>query len=551
MHAACAQATHTAFYTADSRRDVERGDRYAMKQMEPALERHHAKVRAISEQVKARPPGRKISIRKATPTHQIHDLSWKDECYRVDVSRLDEILEFRNGTDRLGLDCSVAICEGQVEMGKLATATLAHGLVPQVVPEYTNFTVAGLISGEGIQTSAFKYGVFSHTVVMMEVVLGNGEVVECDATTNRELFIAMPESCGTLGIVTLAAVALRPATPWVKSVYLHYSSLSQFVLAYQDMVKARAGDFLEGLVARPNTYLIIQSEFVDSADGLPVYHPEPEDTSHGEPYYYQYLLQQVLRHGAVAIKEDLIPTWEFLFRSMRGVWWMIECYINWSFLTNRRFFRRIIDKKTANIGFENRSKLSRRDLERCFVLQDMGIRLSRLEEGIAWVERRLGVYPLWICATDPRRSLKYTKDYRVINPDFARGMEEIKEEWIVDIGIYGEPSVQPFQHFRVLAELQHFVDCPSVWGTAYNENPDALRERYRPLRQRWHAYDAFPGLEEKIVAHNMKDANLNEGPIPSWRFVRDHGPHWKLKFASIFVACIFALLGVCFVVYRN
>ena len=521
-----------------------------MNRFEPALERHRARVRAISEQVKARPAGQKISIRKSTPTHQIHDLSWKENCYRVDVSGLNEILAFRNGVDRLGQDCPIAICEGQVEMGKLAAATLARGLIPQVVPEYTNFTVAGLINGEGIQTSAFKHGVFSHSILMMEVVLGNGEVVECDLNTNRELFVAMPESYGTLGIVTLAAVALRPAKPWVKSVYHQYNSMPQFVQAYQDVVVAGAGAFLEGLVVDPGRYLIIHSDFADSADGLPVYHPEPEDTVHGEPYYYQYVLRQVLRNGVVAIREDAIPTWEFLFRSMRGAWWMIECHINWRFLTNRRFFRRLVDREMAKIGFENRSKLSRAELERCFVLQDMGIRLSRLEEGISWVERRLGVYPLWICAVDPRRGLKSTDEYRVINPDIARKMDEMKEEWIVDIGIYGEPGVQPFRHFRVLAELQDFVDCPSAWGTAYNENADALSERYRPLRQRWHAYEAFPGLDEKIVARNTRDADLDEGPIPNWRLVRDYGPHWKLKFTSISLACVCVLLGVGFLMLR-
>jgi hypothetical protein len=126
----------------------------------------------------------------------------------------------------------------------------------------------------------------------------------------------------------------------------------------------------------------------------------------------------------------------------------------------------------------------------------------------------------------------------------------LKKEWIVDIGIYGEPRVQPFRHFRVLAELQDFVDYPSAWGIAYNENADALRERYRPLRQRWHAYDAFPGLEEKIVARNIKDANLDEGPIPNWRLVRDYGPYWKLKLAGASLACISALCVVCFLVLR-
>jgi hypothetical protein len=294
------------------------------------------------------------------------------------------------------------------------------------------------------------------------------------------------------------------------------------------MVKARQGAFLEGLVVGPSSYLIIHSDFVSSADGLPVYHPQPHDSDHGDPYYYQYVLQQALRHGDVAIKQDAIPTWEFLFRPMRGAWWMIECFVNLPVLTNRRFFRRMIDRKTAGSGFENDTRLSSEDLERCIVLQDMGIRLSRLEEGIAWVQRRLGVYPLWICAVDTRRGLK--------------GFNA--EGWIVDVGIYGEPTIRPYRHFRVLAELQDFFDCVSVWGVAYNENADAVRERHRPLRERWHAYDAFPGLEEKVISRNMTDANLDEGPIPNWRLVRDYGPHWKLKFAGFLLACIGVVLAV-------
>jgi Delta24-sterol reductase len=491
-----------------------------------AMERHRDKVKAVCKQVKARPADQKISVRKTTPTHQIHDLSWKEKCYRVDVSDLNEIIEFRNGTDRLGANCSIAICEGQVEMGKLASAALALGLTPQVVPEYTNFTVAGLINGEGIQTSAFKYGVFSHTVVMMEVVLGNGEVVQCDATTNAELFVAIPESCGTLGIITLAAVSLTPAAPWVRSIYHHYNNLSRFVAAYHDMVKAHQSAFLEGLVVSSNSYLIIQSDFVTSADGLPVYHPEPEDTDHGEPYYYQYVRQRVLRHGEIAIEQDAIPTWEFLFRSMRGAWWMIECHVNLPILTNRRFFRRMIDRMAANKGFDNPTGLPRKDLERCVVLQDVWIRIGRLQEGIAWIQRRLGVYPLWICAVDQRRNLK--------EPD--------RKEWIVDIGIYGEPSVQPFR-LRVLRELQGFVDGASVWGIAYNRNVDTLKARYKSVRKRWHAHDAFPGIDEKMIARDI-DANLDEGPVPNWRLVRDYGAHWKLKFAGIILASVCVLFAI-------
>lgn len=107
-------------------------------------------------------------------------------------------------------------------IGHLFEETLKLGYLPQVLLEYKDMTISGLINGNAVQSSAHKYGLnvstfaslfdgekplppspkplhlvacplrirslsharvlgtFVDTVAALEVVLGNGERVECD-----------------------------------------------------------------------------------------------------------------------------------------------------------------------------------------------------------------------------------------------------------------------------------------------------------------------------------------------------------------------------------
>ena len=507
------------------------------------MEAHQKKLEGIVAQVKARPDGMKMSVRKNTPAHQIHNRNWKADCHRVDVSMLDSIVEYKEGTNRLGKPCLLAVCEGQVTMGQLAKDTLEKkSSVPAVVPELSSFTCAGLINGEGIQTSAHRYGVFTHTVVEMEVVLGNGEVKTCSLNENRELFTHLPESHGTLAIVTMVTIELVPAQAYVRSSYMHYSTCKEFVTAYSKLVREKKGAFLEGLVLARDSYLIILSDFATGAEARigPIFDPSPEGFDGGK-YYYQYIRQDVVKNKSVNIKFDYIETWNFLFRPMRGFWWMVECSVNFPPVTGTVWGRRIVDKAahkeiTQKGGFEPGKYLTREMEQRCFVLQDMGILLNRLEDGINWVNDRLGVYPLWICAVDASRSLKTSEEFLAHRGDERKLHEKIAEDgFVIDIGIYGEPTVQPFKHKRILKDLQAFVDAPSSWGVNYTK-PEVLRKRHHSIREKYHAIGAFPGLEEKITYRGSIDDNIDEGPITCWRLYRDHGPYWWIKFPLIMIA---------------
>jgi len=64
-----------------------------------------------------------------------------------------------------------------LSFNKITRATVPMNLVLVVVAELDDLTVGGLINGYGIEGSFHIYGLFSDTVVALEVVLADGRVV--------------------------------------------------------------------------------------------------------------------------------------------------------------------------------------------------------------------------------------------------------------------------------------------------------------------------------------------------------------------------------------
>lgn len=122
-------------------------------------------------------------------------------------------------------------------MGDLASKLVPLGLLPQVVPEFRDMTCAGLLNGQGIQTSSHRYGLFTDTVVGVQVgkfsvrskcivvdrniaaqvVLGDGTVMDCSDQQNPDVLEALRNAThGTLFVVTAVALKLMDAQKWIK-----------------------------------------------------------------------------------------------------------------------------------------------------------------------------------------------------------------------------------------------------------------------------------------------------------------------------------------------
>ena len=56
----------------------------------------------------------------------------------------------------------------------LVDATLAHGLMPTVVPQLKTITIGGAVTGLGIESSSFRDGLPHESVRELEVLTGDG-----------------------------------------------------------------------------------------------------------------------------------------------------------------------------------------------------------------------------------------------------------------------------------------------------------------------------------------------------------------------------------------
>jgi FAD/FMN-containing dehydrogenase len=469
---------------------------------------HAQHVADVSRQIVNRPPGKQLTISKNTSSHTVRGTSYKRDCHPVEVSALNQILEI----DVRGLTATV---EGQVTMVNLCHATLERGLLPAVVPEYSDFTIAGLINGEGIQSSSHRYGLFSETVFALEAVVADGSVITADPAQHADLFRLMFSAHGTLGVITAATIRLIAAAPYVQSTYTAFTSIDDYLAAFHHALGRTT--FVEGVIYGPALYVLVTSDFVEDLHGLPIFHPQAT----GNPYYYQHVKHLSQSPGKAA--EDVIPTVEYLFRSMRGAWWMAECHVGLPALTNSPWGRKQVDRAVENVrakhGF-NTPGLTTEERERCLVTQDMGVKLSRLREGIAYVQQNLAVYPLWNCPVK-------------LN---ARGRARWGENYLVDIGIYGEPLIPNYQNSRQMRALQQFVDAPSSWGVSYL-TPAETRAKgcydfaaYERAREKYEA-SAFPHLDDKVIWFDS--AQREPGKIFLWRLYRSYGKYWYLKLLGL------------------
>jgi delta24-sterol reductase len=463
---------------------------------------HEERVSAVARQVAARAPGSRVSIRKNTPSHSIRDQAYKSGLHAIDVSGLDRILH-------IDVERRLADVEGQVTIGALSEAALEKGLLPAVVPEFSQFTVSGLINGEGIQSSAHRYGVFNDTVRSLELVVADGGVMHASPDENRELFAATRESLGTLGIITAATIALVPARPFVRCTYQRFTSLDDYVAAFTAALGRE--DFHEGLIFGPRGYVLATASFVDAPGELPLFDP----LRSGGEYYHQHVRSAANRR---VVTTEAMATPGYLRRLERGLWWQLESRADFPLLSETEWGRRHMDAEVARMyaksGF-NSVGVTALERDRNQVNQDMGVRLEQLHEGIAWVQSHLRVYPLWNCA--------------VRISDEAR--ESFGTQYLVDIGIYGEPMIDDYRNVRQMRALQLRVPAPSLWGVSYL-TWDELRakdprrfDRYERARSAVNADAAFLHMKDKVVW--IDPAAADPGKDRWWRLGESFGPRWR------------------------
>jgi FAD/FMN-containing dehydrogenase len=417
------------------------------------MARHAEKVARIVAQLRAHDGSRPVSLRKKAVSHQVPksgDLRHRDA--KIDISDLTEILE-------IDPDKRICVAESGVTFVDLVAATLAHGLVPIVVPELKEITIGGAVAGCSIESMSFVHGGFHDTCLEYEVIAATGEVLTCTPSDNALVFQMLHGAFGTLGILTKLTFKLVPARPFVHVRYEKHATLEAYRIAIRQHVETRDVDFMDGIIHSPQLYVLAVGNFVEHA-----------------PYTSDYSWMKVYYRSTAERDEDYLTTPDYFFRYDRGVTNVRPS----SWLGRLLFGKLMTSSRWLRLGAKLHWALSK---TKPTVTLDTFIPFSKIDAFMSWYERELDFFPLWVV---PYRRVH---DYEWLVDEFWQTLDD---DLFLDVAIYGMKQTGERNTHRLIEEklrelggiktlISHnYYPEHEFWQIFNRPNYDAVKQRTDP-----------------------------------------------------------------------
>lgn len=377
------------------------------------------------------------SVLAPTCSNTLRKGIYKKKCAHIDLRPFNQILEIGE---------SWAWVEPKVTIYDLVKATLKHGLIPAVVPEFKSITVGGAIMGAALESSSHRYGQFNDICLEYELVLGDGSIVTASASENPDLFYGISGSYGTLAVLTKAKVQLIKAKPYV-------------ALQYLPKFPTGNSDFCDGIALSATEIYTIQGKMVD----LPFY-----------PLYRQK--GAYLNHVLERPKQECMTLEEYLFRFDRGAFWM----------GRHLLFGMSIPSKFLYRGLH---RMPQKTSASRFFIHDYYVPSEEAEKIFHTFSSQANLFPVWLCP------IKGTLTPQFLAPHYGK-------KSFVNIGIYGKLKNPIALSSKLERDILFYGGRKMLYShTYYDEatfNKEYDVERYRQLRQKYHAEEAFPNLYHKV-----------------------------------------------------
>jgi FAD/FMN-containing dehydrogenase len=411
--------------------------------------------------------------------------------------RTSNLFRPRERADRVFLDATAlghvisvdaaartADVEGMTTYADLVDATLAHGLVPLVVPELKSITVGGATTGLGIESSAFRHGLVHETVAAFEVLLADGEVLRCSPDEHPELYYGFPNSYGSLGYATRLTVRLMPVMPFVRLRHQRHTDPARFFAALEAECAGPTCDYCDGVFFGPGDFVLTRATCVDGLPGG----ASPSDYTWMRQYW------RSLRD----LPDDYLTIHDYLWRWDTDWFW---CSRNvGAHLTPVRLLlgRRGLSSVTYQKIMRAAQRWPLRVLERLrrrreSVIQDVDIPIGAAAEFLAEFHSLVGITPVWVCpfvvTTDRFPLYRLRTDAPYVNFGFWDSI----------------PTDAPDGHYNAIVErlvARHGGKKSLYSRSTYDEGTFWSlydREAYESLKRRYDPRGRFPGLYEKAV----------------------------------------------------
>ncbi len=416
-----------------------------------------------------------VRLRKATSNlFRPRDDSVRTE---LDAASLNHVI-------KIDPTAGVADVEGMTTYADLVDATLPHGLAPAIVPELKSITVGGAVTGVGIESSGFRYGLVHDTVKGLDVLVADGRVLSCSPEQRSELFFGFPNSYGSLGYATRVRIGLIPVKPFVRLEHARYEDPESLFGAIEAECSVPSCDFLEAVFFGPGQFVLTRAHLLETL-------PDGGETS---DYTWMKQYWKSLRER----REDHLTIRDYLWRWDTDWFW---CSKNVG--AHLKPVRLLLGRKRLNsVTYQKIMRASRHWplslLQQLrprteSVIQDVDIPIANAAAFLADFEAEIGIRPVWICPFvvpgDHFSLFRLRPDTPYINfgfwdmvrsdkPDghFNRRVEELVAKHAGKKSLYSRNT----------------YDEESFWA-----NYD--RSAYEALKRQCDPEGRFPGLYEKAV----------------------------------------------------
>ncbi len=126
-------------------------------------------------------------------------------------------------------------CQGGVTLADLIQVFLPRGWFPAVVPGTKLITVGGAVASDIHGKNHHQAGCFSESIISLELMLPDGQVVECRPEANRELFRATCGGMGLTGIILTATLRLQPVkSAWMRETVRRGQNLGEALELFEE-----------------------------------------------------------------------------------------------------------------------------------------------------------------------------------------------------------------------------------------------------------------------------------------------------------------------------
>lgn len=378
---------------------------------------------------------------------------------RVDVSSLCSVIAL----ETRGRETLVHVEPG-VAQDELTRFCLAAGLVPCVVLEFAGITCGGALAGGGIESSSHAAGSFADTVEEVDVLTGDGELLEgVSRTKHPRLFAALRTSYGSIGLVLRIAVRVERARPFVHVRYVHAASVADACAVMERAANSAAPpEFVDGIALSLTSAVVVLGTAVDAPPrGVRALSLRG---ARSDKWFFWHLTEiaaaapaqtaaAAAPPGAPIAAEDVITLDDYLFRYDRGAFWMARPGLAWFFgsaawappsaASPRAGPAWILRVLYAWLGSTRQlyrllHKFGDETIARLFVVQDFVLPSSTAAAAFAAdTTAPLNIWPLWLC---PVRASPLADGDAGFGFPAVRGAASAPAALWVNVGVYGVPG---------------------------------------------------------------------------------------------------------------